>query len=145
MRVVERSDSHAISGVQDVSQVIAKIAPADHGRLMDLTDFDRVEVQEGYLDELGRGRIVVSDVPGADHLAMVLDLRDQLIVYKASHPGVISADAGGGECKILLSEVNSERHPDVAVYTTPSPTGGDVWSIRVPARSIKRPCCRDSR
>ena len=41
-----------------------KIGPADHGRRMSLADFEHAEVQEGLLYELGRGVIIVSDVPG---------------------------------------------------------------------------------
>ena len=41
----------------------AKIGPQDHGRTMSLKAFEFVQVKEGYLYELARGYIVVSEVP----------------------------------------------------------------------------------
>src|SRR4051812_42768201 len=101
-----------------------KIGPEDHGKRMSLDEFDHAEVQEGYLYELGRGVIVVSDVPRPKHMAIVLAIRNQLVLYQAAHPDTIYAIASGSECKILLSNVQSERHPDVSIYTTPPPSEG---------------------
>jgi hypothetical protein len=53
-----------------------KVGPADHGRKMSLADFDHAKVQEGYLYELGRGVIVVSEVPKKRYLFQVLAIRD---------------------------------------------------------------------
>ncbi len=39
---------------------------------------------------------------------------------------------GGAECKILLTDLDSERHPDVAVYKTEPPDSPDIWSIWIP-------------
>src|SRR5713101_6223847 len=80
-----------------------KVGPADHGRHMSLADFDHAEVQEGYLYELGRGVIVVSDVPKKRHLFQVQSIRDQLFAYKLSNPGRIEVIASGSECKVLVA------------------------------------------
>ena len=46
--------------------------------------------------------------------------------------------AGGADCKILLPDLNSERHPDLAVYKSPPPrdeTGrgdDDLWAVWIP-------------
>lgn len=114
-----------------MTQTVTKIGPADHGRRMTLDEFDKAEVREGYIYELSRGVITVSDVPNPRHLAQVDALRQQLSEYRATHPGQIRRLAGGGECKILLADLESERHPDLALYNTPSPEE-DVWSLWIP-------------
>src|SRR5438105_3327701 len=115
-----------------------KVGPADHGRRMSLAEFDHAEVQEGYLYELGRGTIVVSDVPKKRHLYQVESIRDQLSACKRAQPGRIQVIAGGGECKILVAGYESERHPDLAVYKTlPPEEGEDFWSIWIPELVIE--------
>ncbi|MCI0455592.1 MAG: Uma2 family endonuclease [Gemmataceae bacterium] len=113
-----------------------KIGPADHGRRMSLTDFEHAEVEEGYLYELGRGMIVVSDVPNLPHLAQVTALRRQLGRYDLDNPGRIHTIASGNECKILVAPAESERHPDLAVYKEPPPEE-DVWSTWIPELLIE--------
>jgi len=109
-----------------------KIGPADHGRRMSLADFEHAEVQEGHLYELGRGVIIVSDVPGPRHLMQINALRRQLHGYDLQHPGKIHSIAGGSDCKILLADLDSERHPDVAIYKNPPPEGEDFWAAWIP-------------
>jgi hypothetical protein len=110
------------------------IGPADHGRQMSLNDFDFAEVQDGHLYELGRGVIVVSDVPGRKHFAQFGPTRDQFVGHKLSHPGEIHAILGGGECKILVAGFESERHPDLSVYLSAPPADDeDLWSRWIPA------------
>lgn len=101
---------------------------------MSLDEFDRAEGQSGSLYELSRGVVTVVDVPGLKHFAQVNSLHRQLRAYEAANPGVIHAIASGSECKILLEDLQSERHPDVAVYKTPPPEMDDehVWSVWVP-------------
>jgi hypothetical protein len=115
-----------------------KIGPADHGRAMSLVDFDHAEVQEGYLYELGRGVIVVSDVPKRRHLGQVLEIRKQLGAYQLANPNRIYAICSGSECKLLISRYESERHPDLAVYKTlPPEEGEDFWSTWIPELVIE--------
>ncbi len=114
-----------------------KVGPADHGRRMSLADFDHAEVQEGYLYELGRGVIVVSDVPKKRHLFQVLSIRDQLFEYKLAQPGGIQVVASGSECKILVAGYESERHPDLSVYKTLPPEGEEIWSTWIPELVIE--------
>jgi Uma2 family endonuclease len=108
------------------------IKPADHGRRMSLADFDRAEAAGGRLYELGRGAIIVVDVPDPGHFAQVEAIRDQLTAYKLANPGRVHGIAGGAECKLLIPEAQSERHPDLAVYKTPPPAGEDVWARWIP-------------
>ncbi len=110
-----------------------KISPADHGRRMSLADFEHAEVQEGRLYELGRGVIVVSDVPNPRHLAQVMAIRRQLFVFDVAHPNLIRAVLAGSECKVLLADLESERHPDLAVYKTALPADDpDIWATWIP-------------
>lgn len=110
-----------------------KIGPLDQGRRMSLAEFDHAEVQEGYLYELGRGVIIVSDVPRPRHFAQVNAIRRQLAAYDLAHPGCIYGIAAGSECKLLLWDWESERHPDLSLYKTPPTAEGDeVWAVWVP-------------
>lgn len=113
-------------------QTTAQITPADNGRRMPLSEFDHAEVQEGNLYELSRGVIIVSDVPEPRHLAQIDEIREQLSAYRKQNSGMIHRLAGGSDCKILLRELQSQRHPDVAVYKTPPPRQGDTWADWIP-------------
>jgi Uma2 family endonuclease len=72
-------------------------------------------------------------VPGRAHFEQVYAIKQQLYLYKATHPEVIRLiGGGGGERKVLVPPYESERHPDVAVYKTDPPDTPDIWSIWVP-------------
>jgi Uma2 family endonuclease len=61
------------------------------------------------------------------------EIRDQLIGYQLAHPDVIHTVASGADCKVLLHEDQSERHPDISAYLDSPPDLKDVWSVWVPA------------
>jgi Uma2 family endonuclease len=116
-----------------MATVSVKLTPADHGRRMSLDDFEFAEVQEGKLYQLGRGVVIVSDVPKPPHARQQMAIRKQLSRYDDAHPGLIHAILEGSACKILVRRFESERHPDVAVYLTPWPAEDDtVWRKWVP-------------
>lgn len=94
-----------------MSLTTTKLGSADHGRRMSLNEFYDAEVQEGRLYELGRGVVVVSDVPGIRHMALVEAIRDQLVAHKLAHPGRVYSVAAGSDCKIPVAGLESERHP----------------------------------
>src|SRR5437868_5967127 len=104
-----------------------KIGPQDHGRRLSLADFEHAEVQEGYLYELSRGVITVSDVPGRKHLAQVLAARHQFSIYEVLFPKRLYGVMTGDQCKILLNQLDSERHPDLSIYKTPPPETDEFW------------------
>ena len=116
-----------------MSKSILTIGPSDHGRHMALEDFEDAEAQEGQIYELGRGVVAVTEVPHPRHFAQVDEIRQQLAVYRAANRGRIRRVAGGSDCKILVAGLDSERHPDVAVYVDPQPSGDDIWSRWIPA------------
>ena len=99
-----------------MSQTAIRIGPDDNGRRMTLDDFDEVAGLPGYHVELGRGQVVVTEVPLPGHLAIVDRLRRQLILFDARTPGRIVCIASGGECNLSVAQFDSERHPDLAVY-----------------------------
>jgi Uma2 family endonuclease len=110
-----------------------KITPADNGRQMSLSDFEDAEVQEGYTYELSRGVIVVSEVPNPWHAVMIDAIRRQIEKYRIAHPDIIKVLPAGNECKVLLSQLASERHPDIAAYLTmPPASDSTVWRIWIP-------------
>jgi Uma2 family endonuclease len=114
------------------------VGPEDHGRRMSLDQFDRAEGREGYLYELNKGVIEVTNVPQPNHGQQVQEIRDQLTVYKSSRAGVIHYMAGGSDAKLLIGPSESERHPDLSVYLTPAPSNdADAWSTWVPAIVIE--------
>jgi Uma2 family endonuclease len=116
---------------------VVRVGPRDHGRHMSLKEFDHAEVVPGYLYELSRGVITVSDVPRPSHLAQVQESRDQFIVYKFNNPGRIHTVCGGGESKLLVWDFESERHPDVSVYKKRPPRVRDVWTKWIPDVAIE--------
>jgi len=117
-----------------MSKTITKVGPADHGRRMSLGEFEHAEVEQGFQYELSRGVVTVSDVPNRVHLLQVVSIRDQLQSFRISNPSRIHIIAAGSECKLLIGEFESERHPDLAVYLTPPPDidDDDLWAQWVP-------------
>lgn len=113
-------------------QTVTKIGPKDHGRRMRLAEFEPAQVQEGYLYELSRGVVIVMDVPGIPHMLQVCESRNQLTAYQLDDPKRVFAIAAGNECKILLSDFESERHPDLAIYLSPPPHEKHLWAYWIP-------------
>jgi Uma2 family endonuclease len=122
-----------------MSKMITRIGPADHGRRMSLDDFEDAEAQEGYLYELSRGIVNVVDVPKRRHMLQVGAIRRQLAAYELLHPDRIQIIAAGNECKLLVDDLDSERHPDLTVYLTPPPEreDKDFWRRWVPELVIE--------
>lgn len=108
------------------------IGPEDHGRRMSLDQFAGADFQDGWLYELARGVVVVTEVPYPNHGRIVNELARLFILYNESHPNLINYRAGGGECRLRLEGMQSDRHPDQAVYLTPPPPGKSPWAAWVP-------------
>ena len=112
-----------------MGETLVKIGPADHGRPVSLADFEHADVQEGYLYELSRRIISVVDVPKGRNALELNATRRQLVVYDVLHPGRIASILGGADCKLLIKGLDSERHPDVAIYLSP-PSDVDSKNLR---------------
>ena len=109
------------------------IGPRDRGRRLTLDEFIAADDVAGYQYELARGVLVVTQVPRPSHGQIVRRVARTFDRYDQAHPGIISYQAGGGECRIRLPGMESDRHPDQALYLTPEPRGGDPWRRWVPA------------
>lgn len=113
------------------------IGRADQGRRMRLSDFINADFEEGWSYELARGRVVVTEIPGPNHGLIVMRMADHLAFYARDHPGVIKYRGGGGECRIRLPGMLSDRHPDLAVYLSALPAGPNPWTEWVPALVVE--------
>ena len=110
------------------------IGPADHGRKMSFQKFIEADFQDGWLYELARGVIDVVEVPfPSPHGRIVMRVARLFGRYDDAHPGVIDYQAGGGECRIRLPGMKSDRHPDQAIYLTPEPDGPQPWTRWIPS------------
>jgi hypothetical protein len=67
-----------------------KIGPQHQGHKMSLRAYEFVEVQEGYLYELARGYIVVSEVANYYHASQIDVIQNCLHAYRAERKGAIS-------------------------------------------------------
>jgi len=101
---------------------------------MSLAEFEQAETEGGRLFELGRGVIVMVDVPDRPHVRQVLALRDQIDPYRLSNSNLISAVLTGSESKLLCEALDSERHADLAIYLSPMLEIDDssLWSAWIP-------------
>lgn len=112
---------------------LASIGPESDGRRMTLDEFARVEGQPGYIYELEKGVVVVVDVPGVPHMLLRLRIRNPLVSYQAAHPERVYAVADASDSALRMPEMQSERHPDVAVYLTPPPdSDAQPWEYWIP-------------
>lgn len=116
-----------------------KIGPRHHGRKMSLKAFEFAKVEEGWLSELARGYIVMTEVPNVFHMLIVDEIRHHLGLYRHENQGQIYAICGSMECKVLIPEMESERHPDIAVYMTKPKGRKDrtLWRTWIPELVIE--------
>ncbi len=54
------------------------------------------------------------------------------VLYRRRHPGRIKYRACGGDCRMRLPGMVSDRHPDQAIYLDPEPGGKEIWTRWVP-------------
>ncbi len=108
------------------------VGPADHGRRMTLEEFIDADCAEGWLYELARGVVDVTEVPRPEHGLIVWRVGLLFMRYHDAHRGVIKFAGGGGECRLRLPGMQSDRHPDQAIYLDPVPKGPDPWERWVP-------------
>jgi Uma2 family endonuclease len=113
-------------------RTVTKLTPMHHGQRMTLAEFEPAISEDGRLYELSRGVVIYMDVPGLRHMLQVCDARDQLVSFHVTHPKKIYAIAAGSDCKIVLEDFDSERHPDLAVYLSPPPDEKRFWAYWIP-------------
>jgi Uma2 family endonuclease len=105
-----------------MATVRTRIGPADHGRKMTLEEFWDAEEQPGYLYELARGVLEVTQVPGDLHYQVVDNLHEAFSIYRREHPGLILRIGRGSDVQYVLPELDLDRNPDLAVVFREIPT-----------------------
>jgi Uma2 family endonuclease len=113
------------------------VGPENHGLPMAYEDFIRADLEEGWLYELARGIVIVTQVPGIHHGMIVLRFARMFSYYHLAHPEIIKYQAGGGECRLRFAAMKSDRHPDQAIYLQPYPKGPDLWARWVPEIAVE--------
>jgi Uma2 family endonuclease len=108
------------------------VGPDRHGLAMAFEEFIEAEFEEGWLYELARGIVIVTQVPAPEHGGVVDRITELFVVYRIANRQRIKYRAGGGECRLRLPGMKSDRHPDQAVYLNPRPKGPHVWTRWVP-------------
>jgi Uma2 family endonuclease len=108
------------------------VGPECHGLAMEFDDFIRAEFEEGWLYELARGIVIVTEVPAPEHGDVVNRITELFVVYWIANRARIKYRAGGGECRLRLPGMKCDRHPDQAIYLNPRPKGPRVWTRWVP-------------
>jgi Uma2 family endonuclease len=106
---------------------------------MSLRAFEFAQVEEGHLYELARAYIVVSEVANFPHARVTAFIRTRLGHYHVENPDSLYEILAGMECKLLIPDWESERHPDIAVYLT-APTGPrdrTMWRTWIPDLTIE--------
>jgi Uma2 family endonuclease len=98
-----------------MATVQLRIGPADQGRKMTLQEFWDAEEEPGYLYELARGVLEVSEVPGDLHWQIVDNLHEAFSVFRRDHPGLIHRIGHGSDVRYIIPEFETDRHPDVAI------------------------------
>jgi len=101
---------------------------------MSLKAFEFAPVEEGFIYELARGYVVASEFANFPHMRGVGVIRRHLDDYSVEHPDRIYEICGTMECKLLIPELESERHPDIAVYLEPprNRKGRTMWRTWLP-------------
>jgi Uma2 family endonuclease len=104
-----------------MSVVKIRIGPADHGRRMTLEEFREAEEVPGYLYELARGVLEVSEVPADDHGQILDNIHLAIDAYRLQHRGRILRLAHGSDVRLIIPELESDRHPDLAIIFRGAP------------------------
>jgi Uma2 family endonuclease len=97
------------------------IGPADHGRRMTLEEFREAGEEPGYLYELARGILEVSEIPGDDHWQIIDTLHEAFSRYRRERPGLIHRIGHGSDVRFIIPEWESDRHPDLAILLRGDP------------------------
>jgi Uma2 family endonuclease len=104
-----------------MATVRLSLGPADQGRQLTLDEFWDAEEQPGYLYELARGVLEVSEIPSDLHWQIVHNLHELFSDYLRRHPGSILRIGHGSDVRYLIPEFESDRHPDLALLLPDPP------------------------
>jgi hypothetical protein len=122
--------------IEATPKLIPSVGPEQHGLSMAYEEFIEADFQEGWLYELSRGIVIVTQVPGIHHGRAVLRFVRLFIYYDDAHPGVINYQASGQDCRLRFPNMKSDRHPDQAVYLHADPKGPRLWERWMPDLAV---------
>ena len=57
----------------------------------------------------------MTEVPGDDHGQILDNLHEAFSKYNRKHPGLIRRIGHGSDIRLIIPELESDRHPDLAV------------------------------
>src|SRR5688572_10397745 len=109
-----------------------RVGPSDHGQRLTLDEFIEADFEEGWLYELARGVIDVTEVPAVSHGRIVSRLADMLTFYERDGGRAINYRPRRSACAVRLPGMQSSRHPDQAIYFFPPPAGDQPWTQWIP-------------
>jgi Uma2 family endonuclease len=115
-----------------MATITRRIGPSDHGRRLPLDDFIDALFEDGWLYELARGVVVVTEVPEVSHGRIVSRLAKMLERYERDGGRAMNYRAGRNECVLRLPGMQSSRRPDQAIYFFPPPAIDDPWTRWIP-------------
>lgn len=110
-----------------------RIGPADQGRRMTWAEFLAAEEDQGYLYELARGVLEVSDIPKPRHRRTVANLFRMAATYDRDHPDLIDYFGGSAEIRTAIPQLDLARHPDFGIvfHNAPLDQAGDLRPVLV--------------
>ena len=85
---------------------------APHDRSLTLAGYQALPDDDGFIDEVSRGRLVREPAPGNAQSRLVTLLAHELMLYVKRHPGCGRVFSAGGF--VLCEEPLTVRQPDVA-------------------------------
>ena len=93
------------------------LTPKDHGREIDLEQFERSTGQEGYKYEIIDGRVDVSPVPDLPQNDLEMWLFSKLSEYSQARPGVINFLSTKTRVFVPTRKKATCPEPDIAAYS----------------------------
>ena len=106
------------------------LGPHAHGRRFRWDQYIEAVESGNYVEgcrfELGRGVLFVegfnmAEVANPWHAYVIYRVRKLLTAWDLAHPDRVELIAGGSETRVVVPITESDRHPDVALYSTAPP------------------------
>ena len=123
------------------------IGPHNHGRRFRweryIAALDEGDYEPDCRFELSRGILIVENMSMAEaanpwHFYVVDRVRELFSAWRRDNPGRIEVVGGGGENRLVIPISESDRHPDLAVYTVRPPSNDRrAWWNWPPALAVE--------
>ena len=123
------------------------IGPNNHGRRFAWDRYLRALDEGDYAAdcrfELSRGILIVEWMSMAEaanpwHIFVIDRVREIISAWRRDNPGRVLVVGGGGESRFVIPISESDRHPDVTIYTSRPPTADRrAWWDRPPELAIE--------